>query len=336
MKQAEMGGGKPAGTAEVPDPVIADNYVLVKVFSAPLCTEFKFRDRPKRGSFGHEAAGEVVAVGPTARSVKVGDRVAVMPQSACGNCELCKSGEHIYCPSPRNALKICGSTTGRETVAQYVIQQDWLCMPFPENVPYDHIAMACCGFGPGFNAMQSMDVGAGDLVLVSGLGPVGLGTATVALFRGARVWGLEISEYRRSQAIRLGFEKVFNPQDADINEQIMKATGGVGVPFSADTTRTESSAKLLIAVAKRRGQIAFIGQGGSIDVPPLVGKGLRVHGCWHWNHAQHANQMMATIQGSANRIGQLITHKYPIDRIQDAFDVQVGGECGKIMIHPWD
>ncbi len=336
MKQAEMGGGIPAGAVQVADPVVADNYVLVKIHAAPLCTEFKFRDRPKRSGFGHEAAGEVVAIGPAARSVKVGDRVAVMPQSACGVCELCQSGEHIYCRSPRNAMKICASTTGRETVAQFMIQQDWLCLPFPDGVPYDHIAMACCGFGPGFNAMQSMEVGAGALVLVSGLGPVGLGTATVALFRGARVWGLEISEYRRAQALRLGFEKVFNPQDADINEQIMAATGGTGVPFSADTTRTESSAKLLVAVAKRRGHIAFIGQGGSVDVQPLVGKGLRLHGCWHWNHALHAQHMIATIQGSADRINQLITHTFPIDQIQEAFDLQVKGECGKIVIHPWE
>jgi threonine dehydrogenase-like Zn-dependent dehydrogenase len=336
MKIAEMGGGIDAGVAEVPTPTVADNYALVKVHSAPLCTEFKYADRPKRGGFGHEAAGEVVAVGPNVRFVKTGDRVAVMPQGGCGVCELCRTGEHIFCQSQRDARAVCGCERGRETVAQYLIQQDWLLMPFPDSVPYDHIAMACCGFGPGFNAMQSMAVTAGDTVLVSGLGPVGLGAACVALFRGARVWGLEINVARTALASRIGVERVFDPRDENVKTQILDATGGRGVAVSVDTTRSETSARLLVDVAKRRGQVAFIGQGGNISVAPLVNKGLRVYGCWHWNHLRDAEQMVRTITGSSERIDTLITHTFPIDRIHDAIQTQTSGECGKVIIHPWE
>lgn len=335
MKLAHMGAGVDAGVVEVPDPRIADNYALVKVFSAPLCTEFKFLSRPRRGGLGHEAAGEVVAVGPNARTVKVGDRVAVMPQSACGKCDLCLSGEHIYCQSPRDALGICNSETGREMVGQYVIQQDWLLMPFPDSIPHDHAAMACCGFGPGFNAMQSMSVTKDDLVLVSGLGPVGLGAAAVALHRGARVWGLEINDHRIALARRIGMEMIFDPRNESVKDQILAATAGRGVPKSVDTTRLETSARLLVTVASRRGQIGFIGQGGTIEVAPLVGKGLTVHGCWHWNHLRDADLMIQTIAGSAARIETIITHRFSIDRIHEAMQLQVGGACGKVIIHPW-
>ncbi len=71
------------------------------MISAPLCTEFKLRARKKSGGLGHEAAGEVVEIGPKVRSVAVGDRVVVMPQNACGICPCCTSGEHIYCQSER-------------------------------------------------------------------------------------------------------------------------------------------------------------------------------------------------------------------------------------------
>jgi len=325
MKRAEMGGGQEPGVAEVADPVIADNYALVKVFSAPLCTEFKHRDRARRGGFGHEAAGEVVAVGPKVRGIAVGDRVVVMPQNGCGTCDLCREGEHIYCQSPRNALQICGSTTGRETVAQYVIQQDWLLVPIPADISYDHAAMACCGFGPGFNAMESMGVAAGDTVLVSGLGPVGLGAAAVALYRGARVAGVEPSVYRRELAQRMGVEAVFDP------------TENVGQTFQygVHVTRSEEAAQALIRLIRPRGKVAFIGQGGTVDIAAVVGKGLRLYGCWHWNHARYTEQMMATIRGSAERIDALITHTFPLDRIREAFEVQVAGNCGKVVIHPW-
>lgn len=337
MKLAVMGGKEAAGVAEVSDPLIADNYAKVKVFSAPLCTEFQHRERANRSGFGHEAAGEVVEIGPKVRSVAVGDRVVIMPQDSCGICDLCMSGEHIYCRHPRKALEICGSETGRATAAQYVIQQDWLLMPFPGEMPYDHAGMACCGFGPAFNAMESMEVCAGDTVLVSGLGPVGLGAVTVALFRGAHVIGLDSNAYRRDLAKQIGASFAFNPLDEDAREQVMAATpGGLGVPKCVQATRAEPAAGFIMSVVRHRGRVAFIGQGGSVAVPTMVGKGLRLYGCWHWNHQNGSERMLATIAGSAERIEKLITHTFPIGRIAEAFDVQVAGQCGKVIIHPWE
>lgn len=336
MKLAVMGGGQPAGVVEVSDPKVADNYALVKIHSAPLCTEFKWRNREKRAGFGHEAAGEVVEIGPNVRHVAIGDRVVVMPQNSCGLCELCLKGEHIFCRSPRKALEICGCENGRETTAQFLVQQDWLLVKIPDGIAYDHAAMACCGFGPGFNAMQSMNVGAGDTVLVSGLGPVGLGTMTVALYRGARVFGLDVSDYRRALAMKLGAEGVFNPTDEDVKEQIHSATGGRGIDKSVDTSGAASAPGLLIAVVRATGHLAFIAHRATVEIGPVVGKGLTLHGCWHWNHLTDATRMMATIRGSADRISKIITHTFGLAGVQQAFDLQVAGQCGKIIIHPWE
>ena len=337
MKMAVMGGGERPAVVEAPDPVVADNYAKVKVHSAPLCTEFKGLDRKTRGGFGHEAAGEVVEIGPNVRSVAVGDRVVVMPQDSCGICDLCRSGEHIYCQSPRDPLAVCGSRTGRLTAAQYVIQQDWLLVRVPQEMPYDHAAMACCGFGPAFNAMQSMEISVGDTVLVGGLGPVGLGCVTVALSRGATVFGLDMNPHRRGLAEQLGAARAFDPGDPDVLDQVLAATpGGAGVSASVQCVPVEDVGRFLVQATRRRGQISFIGQGGTLDIARLVIKGLRLHGCWHWNHDLHSERMIATIQASTERINRMITHTFPIDRIADAFDLQLSGECGKVTIHPWE
>ena len=82
---------------------------------------------------GHEAAGEVVEIGPGVSMVKPGDRVVVMPQSGCGVCDLCTSGDHIYCPDKKNAREICGNETGTSTLGQYCVQQDWLLVPIPDD-----------------------------------------------------------------------------------------------------------------------------------------------------------------------------------------------------------
>ncbi|MBI1336533.1 MAG: zinc-binding dehydrogenase [Phycisphaera sp.] len=337
MKIAEMGGGREAGVADAPDPVIADNYAKVKVLSSPLCTEFQFRDRERRGCFGHEAGGEVVEVGPKVRHVAVGDRVVVMPQNSCGLCELCRSGEHIYCRSPRKALEVCSSQTGRDTAAQYVIQQDWLLMKYPRSIPDDHAAMACCGFGPSFNAMQSMEVTAGDTVLVAGLGPVGMGAVIVALHRGAKVIGVDVSDYRRNLVLEIGASYAFDPTDPDVDQKVRDVTpGGVGVHASVQCTRVEGVGKFMTRVTRARGGVAFIGQGGTLDIAPLVGKGLRLFGCWHWNHLRDSERMLATIAGSADRINKMITHTFPLSGIEEAFKLQVAGQCGKIVLHPWE
>lgn len=322
--------------AEVDEPVVADNYVKVKVMAAPLCTEFKHRNREQRGGFGHEAAGEVVETGPCAKSVTVGDRVVVMPTDPCGVCSLCRAGEYIYCLSPRRTLKICASKTGRETVGQYVIQQDWMLVKITAGISYDHASMACCGFGPAFNAMQSMEVSAGDTVLVSGLGPVGLGAVTVALCRGARVIGLDPSAYRRDLAQQMGAEKVFDPTAPDIKEQVLATTGGIGPEKSVDSTGVASAVQLILDLACRRGRVAFIQSVDSVSTKAIVWKGLRVYGCWHWNHLNDAERMLKTIAGSGARIDRLITHTFPLERIAEAFEVQVAGQCGKVIIHPWE
>lgn len=336
MKQAVMGGPGGEGVEEVTDPRIADNYAKVKVISAPLCTEFKLRARKKSGGLGHEAAGEVVEIGPKVRSVAVGDRVVVMPQDACGICPCCTSGEHIYCQSGRKPLEICGSETGRETIAQYVIQQDWLLVKIPDGISYDHASMACCGFGPAFNAMQSMEVAAGDTVLVSGLGPVGLGAVTVALYRGARVLGLDPNAYRRDLAEQLGAEAVFNPLDDDIKQQVLAATKGLGPDKSVDSTGVPTSVQLLLAVARRRGRVALIQSVDSISTQPVVWKGLRLYGCWHWNHLNDTERMMHTIAGSGDRIDKMITHRFPMEKLGEAFDLQATGQCGKVIVYPWE
>jgi L-iditol 2-dehydrogenase len=337
MKIAQMGGGQAAGVIQTDNPTIADNYVKVKVLSSPLCTEFKHQHRDRRGGFGHEAGGQVVEVGPNVRQVSVGDFAVVMPQNSCGVCDLCKSGEHIYCRSLRNALEACNSKTGRETCAQYVIQQDWLLMKYPESMPHDHAAMACCGFGPAFNAMESMDVNAGDTVMVMGLGPVGLGAVVVALYRGATVIGVDMNEYRRNLAMEIGAAHTFDPTDEDVEDKVKAVTpGGLGVEKSVQCVPIEGVGKFMVRTTRHRGRLAFIGQGGTLDIAPLVGKGLRLYGCWHWNHVLQTERMLATIAGSADRIEKMITHRFPIDRIAEAIALQESGECGKVVIHPWE
>ena len=107
--------------------------------------------------------------------------------------------------------------------------------------------MACCGLGPTFGAVKRMNVTAGDVVLISGLGAVGLGGVIAARFYGARVIGLEPNEWRGELAKRLGCEVVIDPRDADAAiHQIMEMTTGVGVDKAIECSSQEGAPSLLV------------------------------------------------------------------------------------------
>lgn len=172
MKQAIIESERSGTVVDVPDLAPKDNWVVVKIHSAPMCTEYKaFEAGRPSVSLGHEAAGEVVAVAQPGR-VMVGDRVAVMPRYPCGRCSLCVSGEYIHCEDGVDFVEFTGSPEGRGTYAQYILKPDWILPKLPDDVSYDHGALACCGLGPTFGAFQRMHLEAYDTVLITGLGPL--------------------------------------------------------------------------------------------------------------------------------------------------------------------
>src|SRR5579884_2436138 len=187
MKQAAIVGERQAALIDVPEPQPKDDWVLVKVHAAPMCAEYKgFVNGWKNDCLGHEAAGEVVAVAQPGK-VAVGDRVVAMPFFPCGECDLCVAGDYIYCEHAHTTQEFTGSPQGAATMAQYLVKPDWLCLKIPDGVSYEHASLACCALGPSFNALETMNVGPFDTVLITGAGPVGFGAIVNARFRGARV-----------------------------------------------------------------------------------------------------------------------------------------------------
>ena len=336
MKSAAIVGERRAELVDVPDPKAAENFAVVKVLAAPMCTEYKaYRAGHETRQLGHEAAGEVVEVGPQAR-VAVGDRVVVMPQYPCGRCGLCRTGDYIHCQHGVDPLAICGCETGKATYAQYVLKQDWLLLPVADEISIDHASMACCGLGPTFAAMQRMGVGAFDTVLITGMGPVGLGGVINAVFRGARVIAVESHPYRAALARALGAAEVVDPDDGAL-ERILALTDGVGVDRAIDCSGAPAALRLMVDAVRRRGQVTFVGEGGELALrasPDTIRKGISLHGVWHWNLAD-ADRMMQVIRGSGARLDRLITHTFALADVADAWELQLTGECGKVMLHPW-
>ena len=334
MKVAAITGPHQATLIDQPDPHPRDELVVVEVRAAPMCTEYKaYREGHLTQNLGHEAAGQVVEVARPGR-VKVGDRVAVMPQYPCGRCALCVAGDYIHC---QNLLDLRG-VSGTATYAQYLLKHDWLLLPLDPDISYAHGSMACCGLGPTFGAMQRLGVSAFDTVLITGMGPVGLGGVINGVYRGARVLVVEQHPFRRQLALDLGASAAFDPSQDQLLQAIMDLTGGLGVDKAIDCSGAPQAQRLLIDAARRRGQVAFVGEGGPLEIDvsrDLIRKGLTLHGSWHWN-LPDVPKLMQVIRRSGPQIDRLITHHFPMSAVQEAWELQLRGECGKVILQPWE
>jgi L-iditol 2-dehydrogenase len=329
-------GERRADLVEVPEPEPIDEWVVIKVHAAPMCTEYKqFLSGSPTDILGHEAAGEVVAVDRSSR-LKVGDRVVAMPRYGCGVCPLCVSGDYIHCENTAH-LDPYYSREGRATYAQYLLKQDWLLPKIPDGVSYEHASLACCGIGPSFGAMQLMGVDAFDTILITGAGPVGLGAVVNARFRGARALVVEPIPYRAQRAREMGAAAVLDPRDEDIREQIRDLTAGVGVDCALDCSGTVAAQRLCVDVTRRKGKVSFVGE--CVDdlpirvSPDMIRKGLTLIGSWHYN-LKDFPKVMQVIQDSP-LIDQLISHVLPMSRIHEAFACSTSHDSAKIILHPW-
>ncbi|MEE3262350.1 MAG: zinc-binding dehydrogenase [Candidatus Latescibacterota bacterium] len=338
MKKAVIEGEGKAGLTDVADPVPRQDWVVVKVHTAPMCTEYKgFLGGYPSTTLGHEAAGEVVDVAQPGQ-VAVGDRVVVMPGYPCGICRLCLSGEYIHCEQMVDVSAFTEGGEGQATMAQYLLKPDWLLPKISDSISFDHGSLACCGLGPSFGALHRMEVTALDTVLITGLGPVGLGGVINAVYRGARVIAVDGQPWRAQRALDLGAEVVLAPDDTTL-ETIRDLTDGKGVHKALDCSGNVAAHRLCIDATRRRGQVAFVGECSdetSIRISSdMIRKGLTLVGSWHYNR-RDAEAILRIIEERPTVMDQLISHTFPMTDVQQAFELQSTGDCAKVLLHPWE
>lgn len=328
MKKAAILGERTAGLVDSPIPETPENGVLVKVTVAPMCAEYKgFLSGSISDCLGHEAVGEVVE--SRSGTFRPGDRVVVMPLDACGQCDLCLAGHFIHCLS--NPMKDAA-------MSQYVAKNALCARKIPDDIPDERAALALCGLGPSFGAFQKMGLNAVDTVLITGLGPVGLGAVVNAAFRNARVIAVEANPYRAQLAKEMGAEAVLDPRDPEIVRQIRELCDGQGPNYAIDCSGAVPAHRLCIDSVRRLGKIAFVGESHT-ETPivisnDLIRKGLHLFGSWHYN-TNDFSKLLQVIRRSPN-IEKLVSHVFPMSEIQSAFEVAASQQSAKILLKPWE
>ena len=281
---------------------------------------------------GHEPCGEIVDVGPGCRRFGVGDRVILYHIAGCGLCHDCRTGYMISCTSPLRAAYGWQRDGGH---ADFVLADESTCIGLPDGLSFIDGACVACGFGTGYEALCRAGVSGRDAVLVTGMGPMGLGVGLMAGAMGASVRiGVDVSPERLELAERLGaidHAVIANENAVDV---IRDLTGGLGCEVSVDCSGSAAGRLTALGGTRRFGRCVLVGEGGRIDIDvsqTLIHPQITVIGSWVtsvWRMEELTEQL---VRWGLNP-ERTVTHRFSLDDGEEAYRVADEGRAGKVAL----
>jgi len=322
---------------EVPVPTIGASDVLVRIKKSAICgtdvhiynwDEWSQKTIPVPMVVGHEYVGVVEEVGRDVVDLKPGDRVTGEGHITCGHCRNCRAGRRHLC---RATVGVGVNRPG--SFAEYLSLPAVNAFKLPDEIP-DELAAIFDPFGNAVHTALSFDL-IGEDVLITGAGPIGIMAAAIARHVGARyVVVTDVNEYRLDLARKIGATHVLNPQRESLQDamKLLGMTEGfdVGLEMSGNSAAFQS----MLQGMNHGGRIAILGifpSAVSVDFGQIIFKGLQLKGIYGREMFETWYKMTTMLQSGLD-ISQVITHRFPIDRFREGFDVMRSGRSGKVVL----
>jgi (R,R)-butanediol dehydrogenase/meso-butanediol dehydrogenase/diacetyl reductase len=296
VRAARFHGRHDIRIEDVPEPTIkAADEVLVEVAYCGICGtdlhEYAVgpivtptSPHPLTGvtipqTLGHEFSARVVEVGHDVSDVRLGDRVAIMPAIVCGRCEYCRRGLGHLC------VKFACTGLSAETggLAQLAVLKEYQVSRLPDSVSDVEGAVvepaAVAAYG-----IDRVGVRGGDIVLVTGAGPIGVLSAMYADAIGAATVVIaEPNPNRAALARAMDIGPVLDPTADGFAESLAELTGGLGVDVVAECSGSTPGLATALSSVRRRGSIVQTGlhtRPATLDAMALSEKDVSLVGSW--------------------------------------------------------
>lgn len=279
---------------------------------------------------GHEIFGEVVALGPEAEGVEVGDRRVVYPWIGCGECAVCRRGEEHLCTPGRGLGTV---TDGGFADHVLVPHSRYL---FDKGDTPDALAStyACSGL-TAYSALNKVgELADGDEIVILGLGGVGMMALQIALSRGLQPMVADIDEGKLKTAEKLGARAAYNSSERAAAKEIKKRTEG-GAYAVLDFAGAEASVNFGLGCLRKGGKIIIVGlYGGALNVPlPFIPLNARIIQGSYVGSLQEMGELMELVR--AGKIEPIRIEERPLDQVNQALsDLKAGRVQGRIVLRP--
>jgi L-iditol 2-dehydrogenase len=332
---------------EVPTPEVDDDSILMKVKAVGICgSDIRiFHSGNSRVELpqilGHEAAGEIVALGKNVTKFKLGDRISLGADVPCGECVFCEAGLGNNCQiNYAMGYQFPGS------FAEYVLLNKMVVNHGPIHAIANHVSfeeaalaepLACV-----LNACELSSIHLGDTVVVIGAGPIGCMLVETCKKMGARVILVQRSHPRLEAAKKFGKDgaNVFVcSSEEDAVERVKEETGGLGADVIFTCNPSPDAQVDAIHMAKNRARVNFFGglpkdkSKVTLDTNIIHYKELIVTGA-HGSLPRHHQQAVHLINSGAIDMKRYFTHEFPLGQIQEAITTAESHTGMRVIVKP--
>ncbi|WP_258727208.1 zinc-dependent alcohol dehydrogenase [Cellulomonas sp. NS3] len=283
---------------------------------------------------GHEATGVVVQVGAGVDTSRVGQRVLLKPNVACGTCVNCRVDRSNACET----LAWIGCDPSRErsgAMAGYFLAPDTNLFTVPDGVDDQAAVLVECLATPVHAARIAGDL-TGARVVVLGAGTIGVLCVVAALRAGAAtVVVTDMDAAKLDRAVRIGATGGALASAPDVNAQVSDALGGpADVVF--DCVANERSIAQAVELLRRAGTLLLVGvppRPGTVNLPIVQDWELRIQGCAAYTEADvHASIAIAADGGLP--VDEIISTTYSLHDVAVAFERAAADSSGKVLVAP--
>jgi len=324
--------------ATVPKPSPGPADVLIAVRHAGVCgTDVHIADwdawaesriRPPV-VVGHEVAGEIVAVGDGVSGLKPGQLVTAEGHIVCGHCLQCRTGNGHICKNTR----IIGVDRDG-AFAEYIV------MPATNVLPLDGIPTTIGAvmdpMGNAFHTVLTADI-PGSTVFVVGCGPIGCFAVGIARAAGAaKVIASDVNATRLALARRMGAHVTIDAGRDDVVQAVLAETGGEGADVVCEMSGVPSALHQAFAAVRLGGRVQLLGiPKGQVPIDfatEIIFKGITVYGVIGRKMYDTWHQMRRYLTAGLLDPRPVLTHQFPLAKIDEALAAIRSGDAGKIIL----
>jgi Zn-dependent alcohol dehydrogenase len=334
----------------------ARGQVKVKVAATAVCHsdihDIK-GELPGRLPFvgGHESAGHVAETGDGVTSVRAGDPVVVSLLKSCGECFYCITGLPHLCQNMMAPPRSPSLRTGRGEAlvqkgniggfAEYVLVDESQVVKVPPEMPLDRACLLACGVSTGFGGVVNRArVRPFNSVVVIGTGGVGINAIQGAAYSGASpIIAVDVLDKKLETARAFGASHTVNAGSTDAAEQVRGLTSGRGADYVFVTVGSIAAIKQGLTMTGKRGQVVIIGLPPAKDTMTfspleLIPSERTLTGGFMGSANLRIDipRLVSLYQSGRLRLDELITGRYPLDRINEAIVSTEKGEALRNVI----